>query len=610
MSQADLLLNRLSANNAPAVYTTNPRIEGHIVIGADRFITVPEKLKRIAVQFDHEIETVTFDCPRYWDEHDMSEMVVYIIYMRPDGVIGSYICDEVAVNPINANTINFNWTIRQDVTVASGTLNFLVCVKKSDEEGNLTNHWNSEICSDMYISKGMEFSPETDPEYAEIYPDIYTRLVARLNLINKIEPLTFVDDGNGNVDIKGIGFPDNIADLYNSNALYNVGDFCVYLGVLHKCISNVTVPEEFDPSKWATTNLANELKECFISVDDGKTAVASAITDMKVPTDATNTFEQMATNIRLIKTGQGDALPSDVREGVTFTNKTGDLLTGTSNAEAVKQATITGLTNGGHSVNNNTPPAQILALINAATSAEAFKQATVDGLANTDLGITADTAPATLYDILQGIKIAKGNATVEDVRKGITFSNETAVNLVGTSNAEAFKQATITGLTHSGFGVTADTTPEQLLTILQEKFPEIFFIYNTGILADGVTLSEFTNVDSYLHAKCWAETTGTVSVSAKVMGCDLTNFRTMRVTVDVSKYVGYGTATIKYGIDDATTELDIGNGITFKGLVVELDISEKTGAHDLIFDMNSVNQSSEITSHARVGVDISKIEVF
>ena len=80
--------------------------------------------------------------------------------------------------------------------------------------------------------------------------------------------------------------------------------------------------------------------------------------------------------------------------------------------------------------------------------------------------------------------------------------------------------------------------------------------------------------------------------------------------MDVSKYVGYGTATIKYGIDDATTELDIGNGITFKGLVVELDISEKTGAHDLIFDMNSVNQSSEITSHARVGVDISKIEVF
>ena len=39
--------------------------EPHIVIDDDRYIAVPKKLRRLAVQHDHNVETVTFDCPRY-----------------------------------------------------------------------------------------------------------------------------------------------------------------------------------------------------------------------------------------------------------------------------------------------------------------------------------------------------------------------------------------------------------------------------------------------------------------------------------------------------------------------------------------------------------------
>ena len=38
--------------------------EQHIIINSDRSITVPTELKNIAVQNDHNIETVMFDCPR------------------------------------------------------------------------------------------------------------------------------------------------------------------------------------------------------------------------------------------------------------------------------------------------------------------------------------------------------------------------------------------------------------------------------------------------------------------------------------------------------------------------------------------------------------------
>ena len=64
MSQAEELLDSISVDDI-ALYTADPETEEHIVVGSDRFITVPNSLKRIGVQYDHNIETVTFDCPRY-----------------------------------------------------------------------------------------------------------------------------------------------------------------------------------------------------------------------------------------------------------------------------------------------------------------------------------------------------------------------------------------------------------------------------------------------------------------------------------------------------------------------------------------------------------------
>lgn len=55
-------------STANELFTTASGVdEAHIVINSDRSVSVPDELKNIAVQYDHNIETVTFDCPRYWD---------------------------------------------------------------------------------------------------------------------------------------------------------------------------------------------------------------------------------------------------------------------------------------------------------------------------------------------------------------------------------------------------------------------------------------------------------------------------------------------------------------------------------------------------------------
>lgn len=243
MSQADELLNSLTEEQI-ALYSGGSAEEPYIVIGADRRIVVPESLKRIAVEGDHNVETVTFSCPRYWDEHDLSQMILYINYRLPNGFVGSYIAENIKA--VDESTMTFTWTVTRTVSQYKGSIAFLVCGKstemseplyiKSDsisgivdpENGEIvpgittttgeqvyeyyadvggnpiyfcwigettyrvnvhlgepieTLHWNTELCTDMYVSEGLE----ADPVVEQDYPDILTQLLERMTVVEGAE---------------------------------------------------------------------------------------------------------------------------------------------------------------------------------------------------------------------------------------------------------------------------------------------------------------------------------------------------------------------------------------------------------------------------------------
>ena len=113
MSKAEDLLNSLAEEEEGVVVTVSSN-EPHIVVGLDRFITVPDQIKKIGVQYDHDIETITFDCPRFWDGNDLSTMKIYINYMREDGHVGMYLCDIVSIED---DIMHFNWTISGETRI-------------------------------------------------------------------------------------------------------------------------------------------------------------------------------------------------------------------------------------------------------------------------------------------------------------------------------------------------------------------------------------------------------------------------------------------------------------------------------------------------------------
>ena len=185
MSKTDALLNSLSTDDI-STYLVDSDTEEHVIVTEDRKVIVPNSLRRIAVQHDHNIETITFDCPRYWDEHDMSKMIVYINYACPGGSIGSYIATNIVVDEFDSSIMHFDWTISENVTIDEGFISFLVCVKRRDRAGVERVHWNSEINEEMYISEGLEL-PE---DFVQSSPDILTQILLFHNDIVQLNKVT------------------------------------------------------------------------------------------------------------------------------------------------------------------------------------------------------------------------------------------------------------------------------------------------------------------------------------------------------------------------------------------------------------------------------------
>lgn len=169
MSRAEELLYSLDDD----ITTTSNDDEGYIVVNEDRTISVPDSLRRLGVQYDHNIETVTFKCPRFWDGNDMSQMKVYVNYLRPDGVKGQYLTQNLEVS---GDIMTFDWVISNNATRVKGMLSFLVCIVQTNEDGMEVQHWNSELNQECYISEGMECQETTILGY----PDIITHLLVRM----------------------------------------------------------------------------------------------------------------------------------------------------------------------------------------------------------------------------------------------------------------------------------------------------------------------------------------------------------------------------------------------------------------------------------------------
>lgn len=155
----------------------------HIVINRDRSVTVPESERKIGIQFDHNVNKIVFDCPRYADDNeaiDMSKMQVFLNYMLPDRTVGCSILENIRVDESDSSVIHFDWNVRRSHTMTNGVLSTLICIKQTDTEGNELYHWNTDLFQKFTVGAGIEF----EENIVEENIDVITQLLVRMDAVD------------------------------------------------------------------------------------------------------------------------------------------------------------------------------------------------------------------------------------------------------------------------------------------------------------------------------------------------------------------------------------------------------------------------------------------
>lgn len=152
----------------------------HIIISNDRTVIVPASVNKIGNQYEHNVNKVTFDCPRYADDEqtiDLSTMKIYINYIRPDKEPLSSLAENVIVDETDPTIIHFDFRITRNVTFAKGVLSCLVCIKSVNSEGIEEHHWNSDIFTKLTVGEGME----NEEVISEENSDLITKLLLEVD---------------------------------------------------------------------------------------------------------------------------------------------------------------------------------------------------------------------------------------------------------------------------------------------------------------------------------------------------------------------------------------------------------------------------------------------
>lgn len=171
-----------------------------------RQIAVPENFL-LGVESDQNVERVRFQCPKIvGDNIDLSKLHIYVNYQNANQEVSSYWCQDVEVEGDN---ITFSWLVSRAATMYQGETIFIVCAKKSDEEGNLINEWNTTIPDHGgIVLEGLE----PDPRLEQQYPDVIEQILAELDTIKAgggsgitsvevdVENTTGTPSGTGSVD--------------------------------------------------------------------------------------------------------------------------------------------------------------------------------------------------------------------------------------------------------------------------------------------------------------------------------------------------------------------------------------------------------------------------
>ena len=146
--------------------------DGKCIINPEtRTISIPTTYRLLGVESDEKVERLYFQCPKIvGDNIDLSQLQIRINYQNASAQKDQYIVDDVSADGDN---ITFSWLLSRKVTQYRGTVQFIVCAVKVNDDATITNEWNTTL-SQAQVLQGLEVDT---PEPSEEQSDVIAQLI-------------------------------------------------------------------------------------------------------------------------------------------------------------------------------------------------------------------------------------------------------------------------------------------------------------------------------------------------------------------------------------------------------------------------------------------------
>lgn len=146
--------------------------DGKCIIDPEtRTISIPTTYRLLGVESDEKVERLYFQCPKIvGDNIDLSQLQIRINYQNANSQKDQYIVDDVSADGDN---ITFSWLLSRKVTQYRGTVQFIVCAVKVNDDATITNEWNTTLAQ-AQVLQGLEVDT---PEPSEEQSDVIAQLI-------------------------------------------------------------------------------------------------------------------------------------------------------------------------------------------------------------------------------------------------------------------------------------------------------------------------------------------------------------------------------------------------------------------------------------------------
>ena len=137
-----------------------------------RTITIPSGLQTVGVESDEDVRRLNFQMPKQYGEVDLSAFDVRVNYLNANKEGDVYV---VTDKEVSGDHMTFSWLLSRNAMAYKGTIRFIVCLKKTDDEGVTQQEFNTTIAQ-LTVLEGLETTEKMIQENKDLIEAILKQL--------------------------------------------------------------------------------------------------------------------------------------------------------------------------------------------------------------------------------------------------------------------------------------------------------------------------------------------------------------------------------------------------------------------------------------------------